>query len=430
MDAYAWEPTPERIEQANVTRLMRAAGVATIDELRRKSVEDIDWYWDLVVKDLGLPFDEPYTAVRDSSRGIEWTTWFVGGRLNVATACVDRWRADPATAGAPAVIHEDEAGAVTTLTYAELGAAVDRAAAGLRAAGIRPGDLLLECGGREIRPPEDLNFSIGESANLLVEKLHGSQQIVKVNLPMPKSKKHPVTAPQAVHSERLTYDIGLLKVAMFPGAIGIDVAKDIDRGIAALEGCSRLIVDLRGNTGGGIGGLRLMSYLTPGKLEVGYSLTRKRRERGYRREELTRFGRIPSHKSTLLWLAARYAFVEKSILVVTEGLGPRKFHGRVVLLVNEHTASAGEMVSAFAEENNLAVITGTKTPGRLLSGSAFKVGHGYILGLPVAAYLTWQGRMLENNGIVPKFQADLSRDALREGRDTQLETAVEIGKNM
>jgi len=298
------------------------------------------------------------------------------------------------------------------------------------AAGIRPGDLLLECGGREIRPPEDLNFSIGESANLLVEKLHGSQQIVKVNLPMPKSKKHPVTAPQAVHSERLTYDIGLLKVAMFPGAIGIDVAKDIDRGIAALEGCSRLIVDLRGNTGGGIGGLRLMSYLTPGKLEVGYSLTRKRRERGYRREELTRFGRIPSHKSTLLWLAARYAFVEKSILVVTEGLGPRKFHGRVVLLVNEHTASAGEMVSAFAEENNLAVITGTKTPGRLLSGSAFKVGHGYILGLPVAAYLTWQGRMLENNGIVPKFQADLSRDALREGRDTQLETAVEIAKNM
>lgn len=72
-------------------------------------------------------------------------------------------------------------------------------------------------------------------------------------------------------------------------------------------------------------------------------------------------------------------------------------------LVNEHTASAGEMVSAFGEENNLAVIVGTKAPGRLLSGNAFKVGHGYILGLPVAAYLTWQGRMLKNNGIVPKF---------------------------
>jgi len=245
---------------------------------------------------------------------------------------------------------------------------------------------------------------------------------------MPKSKTHPVTAPEAVHAERLSDEIGLLKVAMFPGVIGIDVAKDIDRAIGSLDGCNRLIVDLRGNTGGGIGGLRLMSYLTPGKLEVGYSLTRKRRERGYRREELTRFGRIPSHKATLIWLAARYGFVEKSILVVTEGLGQRRFHGRVVLLVNEHTASAGEMVSAFAEENNLAMIVGTKTPGRLLSGSAYKVGHGYILGLPVAAYLTWQGRMLENNGIVPKFSIELSRDALKEARDTQLEMAIKVAK--
>jgi carboxyl-terminal processing protease len=298
------------------------------------------------------------------------------------------------------------------------------------AAGIRPGDLLLECGGRDVRPPNDLTFSVGESADLLIDKLNGGQQKVKVQLPMPKSHKHPVTAPQAVHAEKLTDEIGLLKVAMFPGAVGIDVAKDIDRGIAALDGCSRLIVDLRGNTGGGIGGLRLMSYLTPEKMEVGYSLTRKRRERGYRREELTRFGRIPSHKATLLWLAVRYAFVEKSILVVTEGLGERRFQGRVVLLVNEHTTSAGEMVSAFAEENNLATIVGTKTPGRLLSGSAFKVGHGYILGLPVAAYLTWQGRMLENNGIVPSIVAGLSREALREGQDTQLKKAVEVVRNL
>jgi carboxyl-terminal processing protease len=298
------------------------------------------------------------------------------------------------------------------------------------AAGIRPGDILLECSGREVRPPNDLAFSTGDSAILLIEKLHGEVQKVNLQLPIPKSQKHPVTAPQAVTSERLSDKIGLLRVAMFPGAIGIDVAKEIDRGVAALQGCSRLIVDLRGNTGGGIGGLRLMSYLTPGRLEVGYSLTRKRRERGYRREELTRFGRIPSHKLTLLWLAARYALVEKSILVVTEGLGQQLFHGRVVLLVNEHTASAGEMVSAFAQENNLATIVGTKTPGRLLAGSTYKLGHGYILGLPVAAYLTWQGRLLENNGIIPKFSVDLSRDALREGRDTQLEFAVDLSKGL
>jgi hypothetical protein len=122
-----------------------------------------------------------------------------------------------------------------------------------------------------------------------------------------------------------------------------------------------------------------MSYLTPGKLEVGYSLTRKRRQRGYHREDLPRLDHIPSRKSALLWLAVRYGFVDKSVALVTEGLGSRRFHGRVVMIVNEHTASAGEMVAAFAEENNLATIVGVKTPGGLLSNSTFRVGHGYIL---------------------------------------------------
>ncbi len=124
---------------------------------------------------------------------------------------------------------------------------------------------------------------------------------------------------------------------------------------------------------------------------------------------------------TLLSLAGFQVILIGRFWVIAEadGLGDRKFHSRVVLLVNEHTASAGEMVSALAEENNLATIVGTKTPGRLLSGSVFEVGHGYILGLPVAAYLTWQGRMLENDGILPKFTVDLSRDALREGGTRQ-----------
>lgn len=140
MTDYAWLPTPDTMEQANVTRLMRAHGIADIDELRRRSVADIDWYWDAVVEDLGLPFTHPYTAVRDSSRGIEWTTWFVGGRFNATAACVGRWLADPEHRERLALIHEDEAGTVTTLTYAQLGQHVAAAAAGLRAAGIGHGD--------------------------------------------------------------------------------------------------------------------------------------------------------------------------------------------------------------------------------------------------------------------------------------------------
>lgn len=42
----------------------------------------------------------------------------------------------------------------------------------------------------------------------------------------------------------------------------------------------------------------------------------------------------------------------------------------------------------------------------------------------VAGYLTWQGKMVENNGITPKSAIELSREASRSERDTQLEAAV------
>src|SRR5437879_8456674 len=40
-------------------------------------------------------------------------------------------------------------------------------------AGIRPGDILLECGGREVRPPNDLTISVGETASILIENILG-----------------------------------------------------------------------------------------------------------------------------------------------------------------------------------------------------------------------------------------------------------------
>ena len=293
-------------------------------------------------------------------------------------------------------------------------------------AGLRPGDILLQVRNRELKPPEPPIFPVGDDSQYVVQKPDGKRIVGQLNVPSPRSKSHPVIVPKAVLCSQLPDGIGWLKVTMFPGAVGIDLAHMLDTAFAHLRDSNRLIVDLRGNTGGGIGGLRLMSYLTPGKKEIGYSLTRARKEKGYAREKLPRFGRIPSHKATLLWLALRYGFIDKSILVVTEGLGPQRFHGRVVILVNEHTASAGEMLAAFAEENSLATIVGAKTAGRLLSGTTFRAGEGYIVGLPVAAYLTWQGRLIEGKGVTPSVTVALSPEQLIAGEDTQMLRALEV----
>ena len=139
MAEVAWRPTPEYVENANVTRLMRAHGIDSIDELRRRSVEDMDWFWDAVVQDLGIEFTTPYERVMDASAGPAWTKWFIGGRVNLTHNCVDRHAASD-RADRIAIIGEYEDGAVRKLTYAELKREVDAIAGGLRALGIGKGD--------------------------------------------------------------------------------------------------------------------------------------------------------------------------------------------------------------------------------------------------------------------------------------------------
>ena len=85
-----WRPTPERIERARLTRFMRAHGLVSLDTLQRKSVDDPEWYWDAVSKDLGFRWMKPYTRVLDTSRGIAWPRWFGGGLMNLSDNCVAR----------------------------------------------------------------------------------------------------------------------------------------------------------------------------------------------------------------------------------------------------------------------------------------------------------------------------------------------------
>lgn len=133
-----WKPSEDYVERANVTRFMRANGISTYDELLERSTGDVAWFWDAVVKDLEIEFFRPYERVLDTSKGVEWATWFVGGTVNLAHNCVDRW-ADR-TPDHWAVLAEDERGDVEALTYGELRDRADRLANGLASLGVETGD--------------------------------------------------------------------------------------------------------------------------------------------------------------------------------------------------------------------------------------------------------------------------------------------------
>ncbi len=136
MSDFVWQPPPEVVERANVTRLAQAHGITSYQDLLARSREDIEWFWDAVVTDLGVEFGAPYERVLDTSQGVPWAKWFVGGELNIANNCVDRHRARDD----PALAWEGEEGATRAISYRELAAEVDRVAAGLVALGISRGD--------------------------------------------------------------------------------------------------------------------------------------------------------------------------------------------------------------------------------------------------------------------------------------------------
>jgi acetyl-CoA synthetase len=136
---FIWTPTPEQVETANLTRLARRLGVERYRDLHRISVEEPDRFWPALIEDLGLEFSEPWEQVVDTSRGNQWATWFIGGKLNLAWNCAHRWAAGELAEQDAAIWHGED-GTRQSLTWRELSKEISRLAEGLASIGIGPGD--------------------------------------------------------------------------------------------------------------------------------------------------------------------------------------------------------------------------------------------------------------------------------------------------
>ncbi|RPJ51529.1 MAG: AMP-dependent synthetase, partial [Acidobacteria bacterium] len=134
-----WEPNAEWIAQSNLKRFMDRWGIASYQELFQRSVTDIAWFWDAVLKDLDIRFRKPYSRVVDLVAGKPFPRWCVDGRMNIVESCLDKW-VESGAGERPALEWEGEEATVCTLTYAELHAEVNRCANALRSLGLGKGD--------------------------------------------------------------------------------------------------------------------------------------------------------------------------------------------------------------------------------------------------------------------------------------------------
>src|SRR2546430_13963214 len=120
-------------------RLARRLGFDDYWELVRFSAEEPEHFWPEAIEDMGLEFSRPWDAVADLSRGPEWATWFVGGRLNLAWNCVHRWARGP-RANSPAAVWQSEDGLRRELSFRGLSDGGTRPAGAPAALGGGAGD--------------------------------------------------------------------------------------------------------------------------------------------------------------------------------------------------------------------------------------------------------------------------------------------------
>lgn len=129
----AWLPTPDVVEHANLTELIRAAGFETFDELHHWSVSEPDAFWTEVIGGLSIVFETPPDSMRGSA-DVTNPDWLPGACFNIVESCLDH-RDD-----AIAVVRGSGDGDVERTTVAELRAMVAAFAEGFGSAGFAQGD--------------------------------------------------------------------------------------------------------------------------------------------------------------------------------------------------------------------------------------------------------------------------------------------------
>jgi acetyl-CoA synthetase len=135
-----WRPSADVVARSRLREFMDRYGIGGLEELQRRSTEDVEWFWGAVLEALGIEFYQPYDQILDASKGIAWARWCTGGKMNIVHNCLDKWRATP-VALRKAVCWEGEDGEIRALTYEQLDRDVCRLAAALRALGMKKGDV-------------------------------------------------------------------------------------------------------------------------------------------------------------------------------------------------------------------------------------------------------------------------------------------------
>ena len=247
--------------------------------------------------------------------------------------------------------------------------------------GIEPNDLILAVGNkstRGLRTSEVVGLIRGPKDSDLKLEIRRGKNILT------KTLKREELKLISVSGKMLENSVALIKVESF---IPDNTSRLFKEEILKLMSANGIIIDLRNNTGGLLKNATEIAdmFLTEGKIV----------------STVTRLGKINN-----------YANSDSS------------FDGQIIILTNENTASASEILASALKENNRATVIGKKTYGKGLIQEVIELPDHSALHVTVGAYLTPGGKNINKKGIVPdkiirdeREQLQVAQEILIAGKD-------------
>ncbi|KAI5057086.1 hypothetical protein GOP47_0027101 [Adiantum capillus-veneris] len=237
-------------------------------------------------------------------------------------------------------------------------------------AGIKQGDEILSVNG------VDIHGKSAFEASSLIQGIKGTFVSVEVRHGLCKDtqslsieRKQTVQTPVYFRLEHRGGDLlGYIHLKEFNAVARRHLVTAMNKLTAA--GATSFVLDLRNNPGG--------------LVQVGVEIARLFLDKG----------------DTVVYTVSRNPQDQKGIFAKS----PPLTKAPLVILVNEHTASASEIVAASLQDNCRAVLVGHRTFGKGLIQSVFELSDGSGVILTVGMYVTPHHHEIDQNGIYPDFQ--------------------------
>lgn len=252
-----------------------------------------------------------------------------------------------------------------------------------RKAGVHAGDIIFAINGEEVWDKD---------TEIIASKLRGpSGEKVKLTVARDKQKLDFELVREKINnvSADITYQdktaiISVYRFSEDTGTLVQSFTKDFKN-----KGINKVILDLRNNGGGYVTAARdLLSLWLDGD-------------------------KILTQKSATIGQTVTYAKRGEATLKDM----------KTIVLVNNATASASEIVAGALKDYKKATILGTKTYGKGVVQTMLELSGGSLLKITTAHWYTPEGQTINKTGISPDVEVERSYSDINSGKDPQLDKA-------